>query len=29
LEDIPPQPPSTEDYLIDLDYRMSLIELGI
>lgn len=25
----PPAEPSTEDYLIDLDYRLSLIEMGV
>jgi len=26
---LPPQPPAEEDYLLDLDFRLSMIELGL
>lgn len=26
---ISPQPPTTDDYLLDLDFRLSMIELGL
>ena len=26
---VEPEPPSAEEYLIDLDYRLSLLELGL